>query len=94
MDEAKLDVAMCNPPDEDIQVISEHKIVVCEEDLVERSASISYNDSLHRLTMYLKIPMQMCTYSDTVTGTARPGKPPFHLTLKPCGTGVVLEWVS
>ena len=93
MDEAVLDMATPNPPGEDIQETPEQQKVLCEEDLVGKSASITYNDHLHRLAMYLQLPMQMCNYSNRVTGATCPGKSPFQVTLKPRGTGVALEWV-
>ena len=54
-----------------------------------KSANITHDDNL-QLTMLLQLPMQMCNYSDTVTRATCPGKPPFQVTLKPLGTGVVL----
>ena len=93
MDEAVLDMATPNPPGEDIRETPEQQKVLCEEDLVGKSASITYNDHLHRLAMYLQLPMQMCNYSNRVTGETWRFTRAFQVTLKPRGTGVALEWV-
>ncbi|KAK0144638.1 hypothetical protein N1851_016980 [Merluccius polli] len=92
LEEAVLDVATPNPPDLESQYIPQQERVLCEEDLVGKSANITYNDNLHRLAMYLMLPLQKCHYVDSMSGVACCGEPPFRVTLKPWGTGVILEW--
>lgn len=76
LDEAVLDVATPNPPDLESQYIPYQEQVLCEEDLMGKSANISYNN-----------------YVDSMSGVACRGEPPFRLSLKPRGTGVIFEWV-
>ncbi|XP_039539661.1 uncharacterized protein LOC120487527 isoform X2 [Pimephales promelas] len=92
LDEAVLDVATPNPPELESQYIPEQERVLCEEDLVGKSANITYNNNLHQLAMYLMLPLQKCNYLDRVSGVACSGEPPFRVSLKPRGTGVILEW--
>ena len=88
-----LDVATPNPPDLESQYIPQQERVLCEEDLVGKSSNITYNDNLHRLAMYLMLPLEKCHYVDSMSGVACCGEPPFRVTLKPRGTGVILEWI-
>ncbi|KAK7156999.1 hypothetical protein R3I94_006910 [Phoxinus phoxinus] len=92
MDEAVLDFEMPDPPDEDIEKLSEQHKVVSEDDLVGKQANITYNDNLHALAMYLRLPTEKCNHRDKLSGPS-PGAQPFRVTLKPRGTGVVLEWI-
>ncbi|CAM4597807.1 unnamed protein product [Leuciscus chuanchicus] len=67
------------PPELESQYIPDQERVLCEEDLVGKSANITYNNNLHRLAMYLMLACRC--------------EPPFQVSLKPRGTGVILEWV-
>jgi hypothetical protein len=92
MDDAVLDFEMPDPPDEEIEKLSEQHKVVSEDDLVGKKANITYNDNLYALAMYLRIPTEKCNHRDKLSGPC-PGAQPFRVTLKPRGTGVVMEWV-
>ncbi|KAK7130436.1 hypothetical protein R3I93_019927 [Phoxinus phoxinus] len=67
-------------------------LIVSEDDLVGKQANITYNDNLHALAMYLRLPTEKCNHRDKLSGPC-PGAQPFRVTLKPRGTGVVLEWI-
>lgn len=94
MDETVLDVAVPNTTDDQITDVPDHLKVDSEDDLVGKKACIAYLDNLKMLTSFLQFPMKACTFSDQITGVKCPGRPPFHVEMKPRGTGVVLEWVS
>lgn len=89
-----LDVVMPTAPEDDECDIPESHKVVCEDDLVGKKASIVYHENLNMLATYLQLPIQRCSNFNKVTGALCSAGPPFQVTLKPRGTGVILEWVS
>ncbi|XP_073337236.1 uncharacterized protein [Pagrus major] len=93
MDEAVLDVVLPDPPEEDMCDIPDQHKVDNEDELVGKSACITYNANLETLASYLKLPIKLCNHVDKVTGAACPGRPPFEVKQKPRGTGVTLEWL-
>nr|XP_055044376.1 uncharacterized protein LOC129430825 [Misgurnus anguillicaudatus] len=92
LDEAVLDVVMPTAPEDDERDIPENQKVVCEDDLVGKKASIVYHENLNMLATYLQLPIQRCSNINKVTGAVCKAGPPFEVTLKPRGTGVILEW--
>lgn len=89
-----LDVALPSAQEDDVPNIPEAHKVVCEDDLVGKNASIVYHENLQMLATYVQLPIKTCRYFNNVTGEACSAGPPFEVTLKTRGTGVILEWVS
>jgi len=96
VDEAVLDffVSDCPVDESESDSVPEQHRITTEEDLVGKCANITYNDNLLQLARHLKLPIKNCKHMDRLSGCPCPGVPPFQVTLKPRGTGAVLEWVS
>lgn len=71
-----------------------HQRVLSEDDLVGKSANITYNDNLLALAKHMKLPIQQCPFADKEFGVICSGTAPFRVVMTPRGTGVVLKWVS
>lgn len=93
VDEAVLDIDIPDPPAPESESTAHPQRVLSEDDLVGKTASITYNDNLLDLAMHLKLPVQQCTFADRVLGVACSGAQPFQVAMRTRGTGVVLEWV-
>ncbi|XP_041944101.1 uncharacterized protein LOC121706417 isoform X2 [Alosa sapidissima] len=95
VDEAVFDFVVAAPPVEesDSESVSDQQRVTTEEHLVGKCANITYNDNLLLLARHLKLPLKNCKHVDRLSGVPCPGVPPFQVTLKPRGTGAVLEWL-
>ena len=93
VDEAVLDIDMPDPPAPESEATTHPHRVLSEDDLVGKTASITYNDNLLDLAMHLRLPVQQCTFVDRVLGVACSGAQPFQVAMRTRGTGVVLEWV-
>lgn len=93
VDEAVLDIDIPDPPAPESEYAAHPHRVLSEDDLVGKTASITYNDNLLHLAMHLKLPVQKCTFADKVLGIACSGAQPFQVAMRTRGTGVVLEWV-
>ncbi|KAM4605450.1 uncharacterized protein ACJ7VT_017694 isoform 2-T2 [Polymixia lowei] len=92
LDETVHGVPNLGPKSEDIPPFPEHEQVLCEDDLIDKHANITYDDHLHRLATFLQLPIQKCPYSNPVTGAECAGNPPFEVTMASRGTGTILEW--
>ncbi|KAG1927355.1 hypothetical protein F2P79_024293 [Pimephales promelas] len=94
VDEAVLDffVSDCPVDESESDSVPEQHRITTEEDLVGKCANITYNDNLLQLARHLKLPIKNCKHMDRLSGCPCPGVPPFQVTLKPRGTGAVLEW--
>lgn len=93
MDEAVFDFETANPPESE-DPTCDHAKVISEEELVGKSAHISYNHNLLHLAQHLNLPITKCKHFDQQSQHACPSVPPFDVILKPRGTGVALQWVS
>nr|XP_055049509.1 uncharacterized protein LOC129435004 isoform X2 [Misgurnus anguillicaudatus] len=93
VDEAVIDIDIPDPPAPESEYAAHSHKVLSEDDLVGKTASITYNDNLLDLAMHLKLPVQKCTFADRVLGIACSGAQPFQVAMKTRGTGVVLEWL-
>lgn len=66
--------------------------VLCHEDIVNQSASITYEASLRQLVNFLQLPFDRCPVS--TKKTACDARAPFEIEIKRRGTATVIEWVS
>ncbi|CAM4570179.1 unnamed protein product [Leuciscus chuanchicus] len=71
VDEAILDIDMPDPPAPESESTAHPQRVLSEDDLVGKTASITYNDNLLDLAMHLKLPVQQCTFEDRVLDPER-----------------------
>ncbi|KAM4560719.1 uncharacterized protein V3H82_014797 [Fundulus diaphanus] len=93
VDEVVYDFDTPDPPGQDSESTTDPHRVSSEDDLVGKTANITFNENLLTLARHLRLPQQQCSYVDRVLGVACPGSPPFQVTLKTRGTGVILEWL-
>lgn len=95
VDKAVFDFVVSDSPVEESESesVPDQQRVTTEKDLVGKCANITYNDNLLQLARHLKLPIKKCKHMDRLSGVPCPGVPPFQVTLKPQGTGAVLEWV-
>ncbi|KAG5275359.1 hypothetical protein AALO_G00146550 [Alosa alosa] len=93
VDEVVYDFDTPDPPGQDSESTTDPHRVSSEDDLVGKTANITFNENLLTLARHLRLPQQQCSYVDRVLGVACPGSPPFQVTLKPRGTGVISEWL-
>ena len=65
--------------------------VQCEDDIVKKSAAITFEICLEHLLNFLKLPITQCTYADPVLN--QPCGADIDFKIKTRGTAYVIEWV-
>lgn len=76
------------------QTVPEVMKVLCEDDIVEHPAAITYHACLKQLAEHLLLPIPVCTVKDPLTSAECHAPGPFQILIKSRGTGVIMSWVS
>lgn len=96
--EVSIEETVLDPPDssdkQEVIAPPVTAMVVTEEDVLDKPASIVYHDVLKQLLDFLRLPIDIFKTKDSVTKEPCNAAAPFEVSVKRRCTAVIAEWVS